>query len=56
MNITCLCCRFSQLTLRVACRALHYAAQFGLVSVVQLLITKGANAMLPDANGTQHFL
>ena len=56
MNVTCLCCRYSQLTMRVACRALHYAAQFGLVSVVQLLITKGANAMLPDANGTQHFL
>ena len=32
-------------------RALHYAAQHGLVSVVQLLLSKGANTMTPDENG-----
>ena len=32
-------------------RALHYASQHGLVSVVQLLLNKGANTALPDDSG-----
>ena len=37
-------------------RALHYASQHGLVSVVQLLLNKGANTALPDDSGeySQH--
>ena len=37
-------------------RPLHIAARNGLVSIVQLLISKGANIFAVDSNGKQCFV